>query len=163
MKPLRCLIGWHRWNGGECEGCGETRRCTAKDHFWRNDICEVCGSRQLGPAQIATLVNKIHHKRFDRSLQKWIAELTGLGPIAIPAIIRELLEMFHEYGDLPNPPFTDLRNSLEQIGPKGELILQEVLAKTAEVPDHRAMYKPGQKPWLEKLVAEVLQTWKRDA
>ncbi len=159
MKSFLCAIGWHRWNGNRCEDCGLTRDCTATRHFWRHDVCEVCGSKNIGPAQIATFVHKIHHKRLDKSLPDWVTELTALGPIAIPAIVKELLEMFQEYSDLPTPAFTDLRNALENIGPAGAGILKEVTENTPDVPPKRAMYKPGQKEWINDLASEVLKKW----
>ena len=67
--------------------------------------------------------------------------------------------MHHEYSGLPNPPFLDLQQVLEGIGPAGALILRDVVENTPEVPPDRSMYKPGQKAWLGELETKILQTW----
>jgi hypothetical protein len=156
---LRCALGMHRWSRGNCLACGQERRCTVTVHFWKDGKCEICGSRYLGPAQIATLIHKIHHKRLDSSLGRWNAELVATGPVAIPQIVNELLEIAQAYDELPNPPYLDLRNVLERIGPAGLTILKESVAAVAAEPVGRANAKPGQRAWITDVANEIIRNW----
>ncbi len=159
---LRCALGLHRWSRGDCVACGKVRRCTATVHFWKDGKCEVCGSKFLGPAQIATLIHKIHHKRFDSSHGRWIAELVAAGPVAIPQIVNELREIAQAYDELPNPPYTDLRNALEGIGPAGLTILKEAVESVPAEPDGRLNAKPGQRAWIADIANEIIGKWGED-
>ncbi len=151
-----CALGWHQWDGGACKRCGKTRTCSGERHFWRRDRCEVCGSRKLGPAQIATLINKIHLKRFDSKLASWVEELTDVGPIAIRQILTELSDMERSHNDLPNAPFQDLRRVVENMGPRGSALLREAVgAEPGEGGGHSARVK--------KMAEEISAMWKDEA
>lgn len=41
MDFIKCLLGWHMWDGCRCLACGKVR---AIDHTWDGCICSVCGA-----------------------------------------------------------------------------------------------------------------------
>ncbi len=43
MRPLPCLLGFHRWQGCVCTRCGLTRR---RGHDWAGCTCRLCNARR---------------------------------------------------------------------------------------------------------------------
>ena len=150
-----CALGWHRWNGGVCASCGKTRHCSVDRHHWRRESCEVCGSRKLGVARIVTLIDKIVRKRFDKLHPDWITELTDVGPVAIPYILREMKDLARTEADLLSPPFLDLRRALTEMGARGADLLQEAAAGFAQPVD--AERSPESRVF--DVARDVLSSW----
>jgi hypothetical protein len=147
-----CSLGWHRWKGGVCASCGKTRHCSLERHFWKADRCQVCGSRRMGVAQIVTLVDKVVRKRFDKLHPEWIRELSDVGPIAIPYILREMTDLARSEGDLISPAFLDLRRILAAMGETGRWALKAVAREQESATDDRSRRVAG-------VVEEIQSQW----
>ncbi len=97
----------------------------------------------MGVAQIVTLVDKVVRKRFDKLHPEWIRELSEVGPIAMPYILREMTELARSEADLISPPFLDLRRIVVAMGERGRWALEAVARDQESAPDDRTRRVAG--------------------
>jgi len=112
----------------------------------------------MGPAQIATLIDKIVRKRFDSLHPQWIVELGEVGAIAIPQIVREMKGIGGSEKDRLSPPFLDLRRVLQSMGSDAKPLLMNAVGRGDNPDEDGAADVP---PWLKTLAEEIAASWTR--
>lgn len=112
----------------------------------------------MGPAQIATLIDKIVRKRFDSLHGSWIEELGEVGAVAIPQILREMKQIGPTEKDRLSPAFLDLRNVLQSMGADAESLLKEAIGLEGGSDQPSPTDIP---PWLAAMAEELDKSWKK--
>gem|GEM_PF-6858707 len=113
----------------------------------------------MGIARMVTLIDKIARKRFDKLHPEWIKELTDVGPIAIPFILREMRDLARSEADLISPSFLDLRRAIQDMGARGRDVLEAGKEANREALVAGAEAEKDSRKRVAGVIDEMLAKW----